>query len=109
MSSNSISAICAKTPYPLTAPAVSPATIRRWNSNTSTIIGTVTTTAAAHTSPIGSVNWETPGNCEIAAGTVSAAVVEVSEVANTKSFQQMMKTMMNVVTMPGMASGAITR
>src|SRR5438874_10712645 len=107
MSSNWISAI-SKSPYPLTAPAVSPATIRRWKSNTSSIIGTVTTTAAAHTSPIGSVNCDTPGNCEIAAGTVSAAVVEVSEVANTKSFQQMMNTMMNVVASPGIASGTIT-
>src|SRR5690242_15754893 len=44
----------------------------------------------------------------MAAGTVSAAVVDVSEIANTKSFQQMMNTMMNVVTIPGIASGAIT-
>ena len=36
------------------------------------------------------------------------SVVEVSEIANTKSFQQMMNTMMNVVTMPGMASGTMT-
>src|SRR5581483_598836 len=51
---------------------------------------------------------ETPGNWAIAAGTVCASFVEVSEIANTKSFQQMMNTMMNVVTIPGIASGTIT-
>src|SRR5690606_22855334 len=34
-------------PYPLTAPEVRPATIRRWKIRTKTMIGTVTTTAAA--------------------------------------------------------------
>ena len=33
--------------YPLTAPAVRPATIRRWKISTRAISGTVTTTAAA--------------------------------------------------------------
>jgi hypothetical protein len=33
----------------------------------------------------------------------------VSEIANTKSFQQKMNTRIAVVTMPGAASGAITR
>src|SRR5215475_5491045 len=94
--------------YPLTAPAVRPATIRRWKTSTMIMTGIVTTTAAAAMSPYGTVNCETPGNVEIAAGTVCAADVEVSEIANTKSFQQMMKTMMKVVTMPGMASGTIT-
>src|SRR5450755_3459460 len=70
--------------------------------------GTVTTTAAAVMSPIGWVNWDAPGNCAMAAGTVCAALVEVSEMAKMKSFQQMRNTMMNVVTIPGMASGAIT-
>src|SRR5207302_8349804 len=42
--------------YPLTAPAVRPATILRWKNSTSTMTGTVTTTAAAATSPIGTVN-----------------------------------------------------
>src|ERR1700722_6573986 len=93
---------------PLTAPAVSPATIRRWKRSTRIITGTVTTTAAAAMSPIGVVNCEAPGNWAIAAGTVCAAVVDVSEIANTKSFQQMMNTMMKVVTMPGIASGTIT-
>src|ERR1700752_1925359 len=68
----------------------------------------VTITAAAAMAPYGTENCETPGKDEIAAGTVSAAVVDVSEMANTKSFQQMMNTMMNVVTIPGIASGAIT-
>jgi hypothetical protein len=40
-------------PYPLTAPAVRPETIRRWNRSTRIITGTVTTTAAAAMSPIG--------------------------------------------------------
>src|SRR6202020_239423 len=57
---------------------------------------------------IGWVNCDAPGNWAIAAGTVCAAFVEVSEIAKMKSFQQMMKTMMYVVTMPGVASGAIT-
>src|SRR5450755_2257592 len=68
----------------------------------------VTMTAAAAMSPIGWVNCEAPGNWAIAAGTVSARVVDVSEIAKMKSFQQMMNTMMYVVTMPGVASGAIT-
>jgi len=59
-------------------------------------------------SPYGTLNCETLGNDEIAAGTVCAADVEVGEIANTKSFQQMMNTMMNVVTIPGVASGTIT-
>src|SRR5260221_11535320 len=72
------------------------------------MIGTVTTTAAAAIEPIGCVNWDAPGNDAIAAGTVSALVVEVREIANRKSFQQMMKTMIAVVKIPGVASGTIT-
>ncbi len=70
--------------------------------------GMVTMIAAAAMSPIGWVNGDTPGNCAMAAGTVWAALVAVSEIANTKSFQQIRKTMMNVFASPGAASGAIT-
>ena len=44
----------------------------------------------------------------MAAGTVRARVVDVSEMANRKSFQQKMNTRIAVVNMPGAASGAIT-
>src|SRR5690348_14746682 len=70
--------------------------------------GTVTTTAAAAIEPIGWVNCEAPGKLPIAAGTVWAALVEVSVVANTKSFQQNRNTRMAVVKIPGAASGAMT-
>ena len=42
--------------YPFTAPAVSPATIRRWKISTMMMIGIVTTTAAAAMAPVGSSN-----------------------------------------------------
>src|SRR5947209_17024347 len=83
--------------------------MRRWNSSTMRIMGMDTITAAAAIEPIGSVNCDAPGKADRAAGTVWAAPVEVSEIANTKSFQQKMKTMIAVVKMPGAASGAITR
>src|SRR5881275_2735116 len=70
--------------------------------------GMVTITAAAAIDPIGSVNCDCPGKVEIAAGTVCAALVDVSETANTKSFQQKMNTRIAVVKIPGAASGAIT-
>src|SRR5947209_13362148 len=95
-------------PYPLTAPAVRPATIRRWNRSTMMMTGIVTTTAAAAIVPIGSVNCEAPGKAAMAAGTVSAELVEVSVDANTKSFQQIMNTRMPGVKIPGAASEAIT-
>src|SRR5213075_2525452 len=95
-------------PYPLTAPAVRPATIRLWKSRTMMTIGTVTTIEAAAIEPVGCWNCDAPGNCEIAAGTVCAADVDVSETANTKSFQAKMKTRIAVVNMPGAANGAIT-
>src|SRR5436190_2637954 len=44
----------------------------------------------------------------MAAGTVWELEVDVSEIANTKSFQQKMKTRIAVVNTPGAASGAIT-
>src|SRR3954462_15401476 len=87
--------------YPLTAPAVRPATIRRWKNRTMMMMGTVTTIAAAAIEPVGAVNCDAPGNCEIAAGTVCADFVEVSEKAKTKSFQAKMKTRITVVNTPG--------
>src|SRR5439155_515319 len=58
--------------------------------------------------PVGCWNCDAPGNCEIAAGTVCACGVEVSETAKTKSFQAKMKTRIAVVKTPGAASGAMT-
>ncbi len=46
---------------------------------------------------------------ESAAGAVRAAVVAVSVIASRNSFQQNRKTRIAVVTMPGAASGAMTR
>src|SRR5919197_6460268 len=95
--------------YPFTAPEVSPATIRRWKMNTKMMIGMVMMTPAAAIEPTGVSNWEAPEKNAIAAGTVRELLVEVSEIAKTKSFQQKMNTRIAVVTMPGAASGAITR
>ena len=43
------------------------------------MIGMVTTIATAAIDPVGWENCEAPGNSAIAAGTVCAAVVDVSE------------------------------
>src|SRR5262245_25262623 len=72
------------------------------------MIGMVTTIAAAAIEPVGWLNCDAPGNSAMAAGTVCAAVVDVSENANRKSFQAKMKTRIAVVNMPGAASGAMT-
>src|SRR5215218_8778506 len=72
------------------------------------MIGIVTITAAAAIEPVGCWNCDAPGNCEIAAGTVCAADVDVSDTAKTKSFHAKMKTRIAVVNTPGAASGAIT-
>src|SRR5438132_7582449 len=72
------------------------------------MIGIVMTTAAAAIDPIGVWNCDAPVKNAIAAGTVRAFVVEVNEMANTKSFQAKMKTRMAVVNTPGAASGTIT-
>src|SRR6476469_10615635 len=82
--------------------------MRRWNSSTKRMIGIVMTTAAAAIEPVGAVNCELPLKNPMAAGTVRARVVEVSEMANRKSFQQKMNTRIAVVNMPGAARGAIT-
>src|SRR3954471_23334330 len=82
--------------------------MRLWNNRTMMMMGTVTTIAAAAIDPVGCWNCDAPGNCEIAAGTVCALFVEVSEKANTKSFQAKMNTRIAVVKTPGAASGAMT-
>ena len=46
---------------PLTAPEVSPATIRRWKNSTNTMIGMVITTAAAAIDPVGSCELRAAG------------------------------------------------
>src|SRR5205823_3658252 len=91
--------------YPLTAPAVRPATMRRWKSKTMMMIGTVMTTAAAAIDPIGVWNCDAPEKNAIAAGTVRALVVEVREMAKTKSFHAIMNTRIAVVNTPGAARG----
>src|SRR6266498_3887695 len=72
------------------------------------MIGIVMTTAAAAIDPVGASNAELPVKKAIAAGTVRDLVVDVSEIANRKSFQQKMNTRIAVVNMPGAASGAMT-
>src|SRR5204863_10161752 len=95
-------------PYPFTAPAVRPATIRRWKIITKMMIGTVMITAAAAMLPVGAVNCDGPVKKASAAGTVRDAFDEVSVIANRKSFQQKMKTRIAAVKVPGAASGRIT-
>ena len=75
--------------------------MRRWNNSTKTLIGMVMMTAAAAIDPVGCWNWELPVKKAIAAGTVRALLVDVSEMANRKSFQQKMNTRIAVVNMPG--------
>ena len=72
------------------------------------MIGIVTRIAAAAMLPVGAVNCESPVKKASAAGTVREASLEVSEIANTKSFQQKMKTRIAAVNIPGAASGTIT-
>src|SRR5512143_56554 len=73
------------------------------------MMGMVMMTAAAAIEPIGVSNCEAPVKNASAAGTVRALSVDVSEIAMRNSFQQKMNTRMAVVTMPGAASGAMTR
>ena len=54
------------------------------------------------------MNCDSPVKNASAAGTVRAASVEVSEIANRKSFQAKMKTRIAAVNTPGAASGTIT-
>src|SRR3954469_11690883 len=82
--------------------------MRLWKNRTMTMMGTVTTMAAAAMAPVGTWKVDAPGNCDSAAGTVCAFFVDVSETAKTKSFQAKMKTRIAVVNTPGAASGAMT-
>src|SRR3954452_7904673 len=82
--------------------------MRFWKNSTNRMIGMVITTAAAEIAPVGSSNWEAPVKNDSATGTVRERSVEVSEMANRKSFQQKMNTRIAVVNTPGAASGAIT-
>src|ERR687888_1625020 len=75
------------------APAVRPATIRRWNSSTTTTSGTVTRTPAAIWLPNGVSNWVAPANLEIATGAVWMEGLLVIESAMRNSFQAAMKVM----------------
>src|SRR3954453_19474224 len=82
--------------------------MRLWKNRTMMMMGTVTTTAARAIAPVGTWNVDAPGNCDSAAGTVCAFLVDVSEKAKTKSFQAKMNTRIAVVNTPGAASGAMT-
>jgi len=66
--------------------------MRRWKISTTMMIGMVTSTAAAATLAIGCWNWDSPVKKASDAGTVRAAVVDVSVFANRKSFHAKMKT-----------------
>src|SRR3954453_4003731 len=83
--------------------------MRRWKTSTMMMIGMVTTTEAAAIEPAGKSNCELPVKNAIAAGTVRARLVDVSDVANRKSFQAKMKTRIAEVKTPGAARGAMIR
>src|SRR4029453_5394383 len=93
---------------PFTPPPVSPATIRRWKRRTMTTTGIVTTTDAAAIAVTGDWYCDAPVKNASAAGTVRERSVEVSAIANRKSFQQKKKVRMAVVNTPGAARGTIT-
>src|SRR3954463_16114759 len=82
--------------------------MRLWKNRTMTTMGMVTMIAAAAMAPVGTWKVDAPGNCDSAAGTVCALLVDVSENAKTKSFHAKMKTRIAVVKTPGAASGAMT-
>src|SRR5262249_19280545 len=86
---------------------VRPATIRRWKRSTRRTTGMVTTTDAAAIAVTGDWYCDAPVKNASAAGTVRERSVEVSEIANRKSFQQKKKVRMTVVNTPGAASGTI--
>src|SRR4029450_5965664 len=87
--------------YPLTAPAVRPATIRFWKNSTSKISGIEMMTDAAAIVPSGSSNSVEPVKNAIAAGTVRAFGVEVNVTANRNSFQGEMNGEMHAGPEPG--------
>src|SRR5690606_2084414 len=73
-----------------------------------TMIGTVTTIAAADSVETGGLNWSGPTKNASWAGTGRDAVVEVSEMPNTKSFHAKKNVRIAAVNTPGAASGTIT-
>src|SRR5690349_15695913 len=72
------------------------------------MIGTVTTTEAAASSPYGGLNGSGPTKKDSCAGTVRDSVVEVSEIASTNSFHAKKNVRIAAVKTPGAASGTIT-
>src|SRR5688500_15453926 len=82
--------------------------MRRWKIRTMMMMGMVTTTAAAAIEPVGSANCDDPVKKASAAGTVREAFVDVSVMANRKSFHAKMKTRIAAVNVPGAASGTMT-
>src|SRR5215213_1905873 len=94
--------------HPLTAPAVSPATIRLWKITTANTIGTVITTEAALIVPRGISNFWLPVKNAMAAGTVRALEELVRVTASRNSFQTKIAVRSPAVTSPGAASGSTT-
>src|SRR5262245_41508507 len=70
--------------------------------------GTVTTTEAVASWEYGGLNGSDPTKKDICAGTVRAAVVDVSEMASTNSFQAKKNVRIAAVKTPGAARGTIT-
>ena len=68
----------------------------------------VTTTEAVASWAYGGLNGSGPTKNDSCAGTVRAAVVEVSEIASTNSFQAKKNVRIAAVNTPGAASGTIT-
>ncbi len=73
-----------------------------------TTTGMVTTTAAAQMAVVGCSNCDAPVKNASAAGTGRALSDDVSEIPNTKSFQQKKNVRIAAVKTPGAASGTIT-
>src|ERR1700712_3898833 len=82
--------------------------MRRWKINTMMMMGMVTTIAAAAMAPVGCENCEAPVKKFSAAVTGRLLSVDVSVMANTKSFQAKKKTRIAEVKTPGAASGTMT-
>src|SRR3954470_14004086 len=72
------------------------------------MIGIVTTTEAVASCAYGGLNGSGPTKNDSCAGTVREAVVDVSEIASTNSFQAKKKVRIAAVNTPGAASGTIT-
>src|SRR6185503_11910026 len=95
--------------YPLTAPAVRPETILRWNARTRMTSGKVTITDAAMMLPHGSSCALAPLIRAMPTGTVRSLLVSVKVSANRNSFHAAMNASRPVVTRAGHISGMNTR